>query len=114
MIARRFNVAFVLLICEPQPGPSAISEAAWKSVGFAIGNSTTKRRSPGTFITREKKGCCWYACGSATLLVDTKEQEAYEIDPQTVKPHGEDVEWSTTDKPDQPIGNSRVENARRR
>ena len=37
------------------------------------------------------------------LLIDLKEQEAYEIDPQTVKPAGENVEWSPTDKSDQPL-----------
>src|SRR5215831_4766117 len=37
------------------------------------------------------------------LLVDVKEQEVYEIDPQTVKPAGDNVEWSLADKPSEPI-----------
>jgi hypothetical protein len=32
-----------------------------------------------------------------------KEQEAYEIDPQTVKPAGDDVEWSLAEKPSEPL-----------
>ena len=37
------------------------------------------------------------------LLLDMKEQEVREIDPQTVKPRGESVEWSNSDAPDQPL-----------
>src|SRR5260370_41093824 len=51
----------------------------------------------------EKKGLLLVHLWKRYLLVDMKEQEAYEIDPQTVKPRGEDVEWSPADKPDQPL-----------
>jgi hypothetical protein len=37
------------------------------------------------------------------LLLDLKEREVYELDPQTVKPHGEDVEWAHADAPDEPL-----------
>jgi len=43
-----------------------------------------------------------------------KEQEAYEIDPQTVKQRGEDVEWSPPINADQRLEDARVEDARRR
>jgi len=104
MIARRFNVAFVLLICGTSTWAQAPSQKPlWKSVGFAI-----VKFNNDVFLFKdtehtEKKGLLLVRLWKRYLLVDTKEQEAYEIDPQTVKPHGEDVEWSTTDKPDQPI-----------
>ncbi len=37
------------------------------------------------------------------LLVNVKEEEVYEIDPQTVKPAGDNVEWSPSDKPSEPL-----------
>jgi hypothetical protein len=37
------------------------------------------------------------------LYIDTKEGEVYDIDPQKVKPEGENVEWSLADLPDDPI-----------
>ena len=51
----------------------------------------------------EKKGVLLVRLWKRYLLVDLKEQEAYEIDPQTVKPAGENVEWSLADKPGQPL-----------
>src|SRR2546429_6160038 len=55
------------------------------------------------YLSHAEKGASARTPLEALLLVDTKEQEAYEIDPQTVKQHGEDVEWSLADKPDQPL-----------
>src|SRR5712675_373503 len=34
------------------------------------------------------------------------EQEVYEVDPATVKPQGENVEWSPSDVPNQPVETS--------
>ncbi len=51
----------------------------------------------------EKKGVLLLRLWKRYLLVDVKEQEVYEIDPQSVKPAGDNVEWPLADKPDQPI-----------
>jgi len=75
----------------------------WKSVGFAIVKFNNEAPKSWNIYHAEKKGLLLVHLWKRYLLVDTKEQEAYEIDPQTVKPHGQDVEWSTTDKPDQPL-----------
>jgi len=40
------------------------------------------------------------------MLVDVKEQEVYEVDPEKVKHQGENVEWSPSDVSDQPIETS--------
>jgi len=71
----------------------------------------TKRQSPGIFITRRKRP----AAGTPVEALFARRHErteAYEIDPQTVKQRGEDVEWSPLINP---INRSRlrVENARR-
>ena len=51
----------------------------------------------------EKKGLLLVRLWKRYLLIDMKEQEVYEVDPQTVKPAGEHVEWSLADKPSEPL-----------
>src|SRR5256884_6729679 len=55
------------------------------------------------YLSHAEKGASARTPLEALLLVDMKEQEVYEIDPQTVKQQGEDVEWSLAGKPDQPL-----------
>lgn len=72
-------------------------------MGFAIVKFNDQAPKSWNIYHTEKKGVLLVHLWKRYLLVDTKEQEAYEIDPQTVKQHGEDVEWSLADKPDQPL-----------
>jgi hypothetical protein len=82
---------------------SADKKLVWKSVAFAIVKFNDEAPKSWNIYHTEKKGLLLVHLWKRYLLVDMKEQEAYEIDPQTVKPRGEDVEWSAADKPDQPI-----------
>jgi len=75
----------------------------WKSVAFAIVKFNDEAPKSWNIYHTEKKGLLLVHLWKRYLLIDTKEQEAYEIDPQTVKPRGNDVEWSSADKPDQPL-----------
>jgi hypothetical protein len=75
----------------------------WKSVGFAIVKFNDEAPKSWNIYHTEKKGLLLVRLWKRYLLVDMKEQEAYEIDPQTVKPRGEGVEWSLAGKPDQPL-----------
>jgi hypothetical protein len=75
----------------------------WKSVGFAIVKFNDEAPKSWNIYHTEKKGLLLVHLWKRYLLVDLKEQEAYEIDPQTVKPAGDKVEWSITEKPDQPL-----------
>src|SRR5713226_10065665 len=75
----------------------------WKSVGFAIVKFNDEAPKSWNIYHTEKKGLLLVHLWKRYLLIDVKEQEAYEIDPQTVKPRGDDVEWSPADKPDEPI-----------
>jgi hypothetical protein len=75
----------------------------WKSVTFAIVKFNDEAPKSWNIYHTEKKGLLLVHLWKRYLLVDMKEQEVYEIDPQTVKPHGKDVEWSTADTPDQPL-----------
>lgn len=51
----------------------------------------------------EKKGVLLLRLWKRYLLIDVKEQEVYEVDPQTVKPAGDNVEWSLADKSSEPL-----------
>ena len=82
---------------------SSEKKLLWKSVGFAIVKFNDEAPKSWNIYHTEKKGLLLVHLWKRYLLVDMKEQEAYEIDPQTVKQRGEDVEWSPTDKPEQPL-----------
>jgi hypothetical protein len=82
---------------------SAEKKLVWKSVGFAIVKFNDQAPKSWNIYHTEKKGLLLIHLWKRYLLIDVKEQEAYEIDPQTVKPHGDDVEWSPTDKPNEPL-----------
>jgi len=82
---------------------SAEKNLIWKSVAFAIVKFNDQAPKSWNIYHTEKKGLLLVHLWKRYLLVDMKEQEAYEIDPQTVKLRGEDVEWSLADKPDQPL-----------
>ena len=82
---------------------TAEKKAVSKSVEFAIEKFNDQAPKSWNIYHTEKKGLLLVHLWKRYLLVDTKEQEVYEIDPQTVKPHGDEVEWSTADKPEEPL-----------
>jgi hypothetical protein len=85
------------------PAQSTEKKLLWKSVGFAIVKFNEEAPKSWNIYHTEKKGLLLVHLWKRYLLVDTREQEVYEIDPQTVKQHGDDVEWSPADKPEQPL-----------
>jgi hypothetical protein len=104
MISRCFKVALGLLLCEGLVCAQAVAQKQlWKSVEFAIVKFNEEAPKSWSMYHTEKKGLLLVRLWKRYLLIDVKEQEAYEIDPQTVKPAGENVEWSLADKPEQPL-----------
>ncbi len=97
-----FSLAIWALPIQAQ-SQSAEKKVVWKSVAFAIVKFNDEAPKSWNMYHTEKKGLLLVHLWKRYLLVDMKEQEAYEIDPQTVKPRGEDVEWSPADKPDTPL-----------
>jgi hypothetical protein len=81
----------------------AQTKALWKPVEFAIVRFNGDAPATWNIYHGEKKGVLLVHLWKRYLLVYVKEQEAYEIDPQTVKPAGNNVEWSVADKPDEPL-----------
>ena len=84
-------------------GLQAAEKTLWKPVAFAIVKFNGEAPKSWNMYHSEKKGLLLVHLWKRYLLLDIKEQEVYELDPQTVKPHGEDVEWSNSDAPDQPL-----------
>jgi hypothetical protein len=78
-------------------------KSLWKAVPFAIVKFNDDAPKSWNMYHSEKKGLLLLHLWKRYLLLDIKEEEAFEIDPQTVKPAGDDVEWSLTDKPAEPI-----------
>jgi hypothetical protein len=104
MISRCVSLAMVLLlgeglICAQAPSQKQL----WKSVEFAIVKFNDEAPKSWNLYHTEKKGVLLLRLWKRYLLVDVKEQEVYEIDPQTVKPAGDNVEWSLADKPAEPL-----------
>ena len=78
-------------------------KSIWKPIVFAIVKFNDEAPKSWNIYHTEKKGLLLLHLWKRYLLLDMKEQEVYEIDPQTVKPHGDDVEWSTSEAPEQPL-----------
>jgi hypothetical protein len=74
-------------------------KAIWKPVDFAIMKFNDEAPKSWNIYHTDKKGILLVRLWKRYLLVDMKEQEAYEIDPQTIKQVGDNVEWSLSDKP---------------
>lgn len=96
-------VAAILAAAVPVLSAQTQGKLLWKSVSFAIVKFNDEAPKSWSMYHTERKGLLLLHLWKRYLLVDTKEQEVYEIDPQTVKPAGDDVEWSLADKPEQPL-----------
>jgi hypothetical protein len=81
----------------------AAERTRWKPVAFAIVKFNGEAPKSWNLYHTDKRGLLLVHLWKRYLLLDMKEQEVYEIDPQSVKPHGDDVELSNSDAPDQPL-----------
>ncbi len=81
----------------------AQGKPVWKSVEFAIVKFNDEAPKSWSLYHTEKKGLLLLHLWKRYLLVNVKDEEVYEIDPQTVKPAGNNVEWSLADKPNEPL-----------
>ena len=84
----------------------AAEKNIWKPVEFAILRFNDDAPASWNIYHGEKRGILLVRLWKRYMLVDVKEQEVYEVDPATVKPQGENVEFSPTSVPDQPVETS--------
>jgi hypothetical protein len=78
-------------------------KALWKPVQFAIVRFDDKAPQSWNIYHSEKRDALLVKLWKRYLYLDLKEGEVYEVDPQTVKPQGDNVEWSLSDLPSDPI-----------
>jgi hypothetical protein len=104
-MALRFYAAvcFVLLSCTLAFAKPAGEKTLWKPVQFAIVRFNDEAPQTWNIYHAEKRDALLVKLWKRFLYIDLKEAEVYEVDPQTVKPQGDNVEWSLSDLPSDPI-----------
>jgi hypothetical protein len=101
----------VLFLSMPTTGvlsaqSTAEKKQSWKPVQFAIVRFNDDAPKSWNIYHGEKRGVLLVRLWKRYLLLNVKEQEVYEVDPEKVKAQGENVEWSPTAVPDQPVETS--------
>ncbi len=96
-------VAFSSLAAPLRAPVNAAGKTFWKPVTFAIVKFDDQAPKSWNIYHTEKRGLLLVRLWKRYLLVNIQEQEVFDIDPQTVKPQEDGVEWSISDKPDEPL-----------
>jgi hypothetical protein len=110
--ARRCVPLFLFLCVVSLVASSSFGRAAdekkstWKSVKFAIVRYNDDAPASWNMYHGEKRGLLLVRLWRRYLYVNIEEQEVFELDPEKIKPQGDDVEWSQADVPDSPIETS--------
>ena len=89
----------MLALCAVAAGEKSI----WKPVQFAIVRYNDDAPASWNIYHGEKRGVLLVRLWKRYMLVNVQDQEVYDIDPDKVKAQGENVEWSQSDTPEQPI-----------
>ena len=77
--------------------------AEWKSVSFAIVRYNDEAPQSWNIYHTSKRGVLLVKLWKRYLLVNIPEQLVFDIDPHTVKPQGDGVEWSESNAPNEAI-----------
>ena len=105
-MTRTFLYITILIAMIVPVRASAEPKVVWKPVQFAIVRFNEDAPKSWNIYHGEKRGVLLVRLWKRFMLVDLKEQEVYEVDPEKVKPAGENVEWSPGDISDQPVETS--------
>jgi len=106
--SRVMHLVFALSIALfPYPVRPQTSEASkpveWKSVSFAIVRFNDEAPASWNIYHTSKRGVLLVKLWKRYLLVNVPEHLVFDIDPRTVKPQGDAVQWSTSDTPKEPL-----------
>ena len=104
--ALKLGLVSALLVGASLPQKPAGEKILWKQLQFAIVRFNDKAPQTWNIYHAEKHEVLLVKLWKRYLLLDMKGQEVYEVDPQTVKPNGDNVEWSLSDLPSDPIETS--------
>ncbi len=102
----RLWLLIATLIAGLAPLRASADQKVWKPVQFAIVRFNEDAPKSWNIYHGEKRGVLLVRLWKRYMLVDVKEQEVYEVDPEKVKPQGENVEWSPADISDPPVETS--------
>jgi len=86
-----------------QPASAAKPPVTWTSVEFAILRYNENAPNSWNIYHSGKKGVFLVRLWKRYLLIRVEDEEAYDIDPQTIKVSGNSVSWSYSDMPEKPI-----------
>jgi len=75
----------------------------WKSVTFAIVRFNDEAPASWNIYHTSKRGLLLVKLWKRYLLVNVPEHQVFDIDPRTVKPQGDGVQWSSSDIPEEPL-----------
>jgi hypothetical protein len=75
----------------------------WKSVSFAIVRFNDEAPASWNIYHTSKRGVLLVKLWKRYLLVNVPEHRVFDIDPRTVKPQGDGVQWSSSDMPEEPL-----------
>ena len=82
---------------------STEKQSLWKAVPFAIVKFNDEAPASWNIYHTEKRGLLLVRLWKRYMLINLHDEEVFDIDPQTVKQLGDNVEWSLSDAPDQPV-----------
>jgi hypothetical protein len=89
------------------PARSQTTEASkpveWKAVSFAIVRFNDEAPASWNIYHTSKRGVLLVKLWKRYLLVNVPEHQVFDIDPRTVKPQGDGVQWSSSDMPEEPL-----------
>jgi hypothetical protein len=75
----------------------------WKSVSFAIVRFNDQAPASWNIYHTSKRGVLLVKLWKRYLLVNVAEHQVFDIDPRTVKPQGDGVQWSSSEMPEEPL-----------
>lgn len=100
----RAALVSALLLCSTLPQTAPVDKKLlWRPVEFAIVRFNDEAPQTWNIYHTDKRGLLLLKLWKRYLFLDMKEEEVYEIDPETVKPRGDNVEWSMSDIPKEPL-----------
>jgi hypothetical protein len=105
--ARRFVLLAALFIVLPvkisAQAPESAKPAEWKSVSFAIVRFNDEAPQSWNIYHTSKRGVLLVKLWKRYLLVNIQEELVFDIDPDTVKPQGDGVQWSESNTPNEAL-----------
>jgi hypothetical protein len=104
-LARVVALLVICLSCAVLAGAQneASRKFTWKPLPFAIVRFNDAAPYSWNIYHCEKKGLLLVRLWKRYLFIDVEEEEVYDLDPQKVTVAGDNVLWSFSDLPDDPI-----------